>query len=859
MGKKCWFRWLVGIVVAIVAGTFGLNLLLAANPVRTFLTAELSAAFGRPVEVSRFHFTILDGPRIEARYITVAEDPRFGHEYFLRAEKLTAGPRWRSLLRGRFDFGTLTLTRPSVNLVRLPDGQWNLEHWLPPLESPPGAVSARTPAGARAPVPPYVLKVDSGRINFKRGVDKHPFALVDLNGRVDQESGGRWRIDLEARLARAAVDIQEAGVIRVRGRVGGTSARLRPAELTVTWEEASLADALRLLRGWDSGVRGALSAEFTASSGLPGAQQPSPGPLSPWEFSGTLRVLDMHRWDLPHHAGDPAFNLQLQARWWPERARVEVERAVFEAARSNLRASGHVEWAQPGASSLRLISSGVDLDDALAYFRAFRHGVADNLALEGSAGVDFELDGWPPRVVRGVVATDGARLRVPGLAAAVAVGRSVLRVEKGKVELLPTTLTLATSRDAFRLDGVTTLGPPWRYLLNFSGQTAHLEDLQTITAALGWPRGEGWTIQGPAGVLIRWQGSLFPFAAQSAGALDLRGVRLQPPFLSEPIILAARWEFQGSDHRVALSSATAFGARWTGTLASSGAGAPWEFALAADQLDIAAVNRWVRRAQPSLLQRVVPGRTSAEALAGLDAVRARGNLAAARVVLAPLELRRFRAQIDWRGRRLEIQQGEADFYSGSLRGSFRAEFADQPAYDAEFNFTRVDLAQLSGAVQPLRGRFAGKASGEFALVARGAEREALVASLEGRGMLDVRDAQLRGINLLDSFAAGRRQPGISAFRSAAGAFTLSNRAVEVRGFRLSSPAAELEAQGRADFSPALDLLVRVLPPVITQPAGAGRVPSFAGLPAVTGKSFRLAGPLSSPQITVVETAPPPRP
>jgi hypothetical protein len=858
MWQKRWFRRLVWVVLAVFVATQALDLLLSTRRVRNYFTARLSATFGRPVEVSRFEFSLLRGPRIVANYITVAEDPRFGHEYFLRAERLSAGPRWRSLLRGRFDFGTLTLTRPSVNLVRAPDGQWNLERWLPPLESP-AAPSGKERPVARAAVPPYSLKVDSGRINFKRGVDKHPFALVDLNGRVDQEAGGRWWIDLEARLARAGVILQEAGTLRVRGHVGGTSARLRPAELSVTWEEAALADALRLLRGWDLGIRGQLSLELAVTTGFAQTPPSAPetagtplatqSPLAPWQFSGTLRVLELHRWDLPHRPSDPAFNLQLEARWWPERARVEVQRALFEAARSSIRASGFFEWAPPGDSSLRFVSSGIHLDDLLAYYRAFRPGVAEGLALDGNAGIDLELAGWPPRIQRGVLATDGVRLRVPGLAEPLGVGRTVLRLGQGKMDLLPTSVTLRGPRSGLRLDATAALGEGWRFAFNLGGQAGHVEDLQALAAGLGWPAGRDWSVQGSANLRLRWQGQLYPFVAQPTGTVELRAVLLQAPFLAEPVTLAAaRWELLGAEHRVTLTSALAFGARWSGTLARRAADAPWEFTLAADQLDIGVVNRWLGpRAQPGLLERVVPRRRdSTGALAALDAVRAQGHVSIARFLFAPLELRHLRARVGWRGRRLELSEAEADLYSGSIRGSFRAEFADPPAYDIEFTFSRVDLAQLCNATRPFSGRLAGKAAGELALATRGAERESLIGSLEGRGTLEVRDAQVRGFNLLDSFAAGRRQPGVSLFRSAAGNFAVSNRTIQIRGFRLSAAAAELDVQGRSDFSRALDLLVRVLPPA-------------PGARPIAGRTFRISGPFDSPVITPIETGAPPRP
>ena len=45
--------------------------------------------------------------------------------------------------------------------------------------------------------------MDGGRINLKRGAEKHPFALVEVSGNIEQQGEGRWRMDLEAQPARA--------------------------------------------------------------------------------------------------------------------------------------------------------------------------------------------------------------------------------------------------------------------------------------------------------------------------------------------------------------------------------------------------------------------------------------------------------------------------------------------------------------------------------------------------------------------------------------------------------------------------------------------------------------------------------
>jgi len=116
-----------GGLLALAAGNFAASRAMRTGRVHRYLTARLESAFGRTVEVGQFDLRLSPSLRIEAQSVTVGEDPAFGHEYFLRAERVTAGLRWTGLLRGRFELNTFSFTRPSVTLVRNGEGRWNLE------------------------------------------------------------------------------------------------------------------------------------------------------------------------------------------------------------------------------------------------------------------------------------------------------------------------------------------------------------------------------------------------------------------------------------------------------------------------------------------------------------------------------------------------------------------------------------------------------------------------------------------------------------------------------------------------------------------------------------------------------------
>ncbi|MBI1750259.1 MAG: AsmA family protein [Acidobacteria bacterium] len=846
--RRKWLRrFAIAFFVWLVAH-LSLLLLVSTSRVQRAFAARMTVAFGRPVEVSNFEISVLEGPRLVANYVTVSEDPRFGREHFLRAERLTAAIRWTALLRGRLEFDTVSFTRPSLNLVRNADGQWNLESWMPP---PRGALGSPSPGATIHQTLFTRVNIDAGRINFKRGVDKHPFAFVNVEGFVERDSAGRWRVDLEASVMRAAVSVQEPGTIRLRGRIGSAASRLQPAELILTWQEASLSDALRLARGHDFGVRGGFELAVTAS-----VPPPSTGPAV-WAFNGDLRLRQVHGWDLPQRPSDPGLNLAVEAKWTPQQARVEFAKILLDAPQSNLRASGALQWARPQDSSFRVLSSGVSLNDLLDWYRAFRPGVAPGLRIDGNAGLDAELAGWPIAVRRAALATGGALIRVPGLRDPLALGRAILRW-RGKpaaratvprFELQLATLSLGPSRrNELRLDGSASPGAslahPWDFTLNLAGQSDRAQDLLAASAAAGWTLDAGWRLDGGAALKLRWSGNLFPFAARLSGAVDLRGAVLRPPFLNEPLNLGnARIEWQSGERRVTLASAQALGARWSGTLRSPAPGVPWEFSLSADRLDVAAVNQWLNPARhQGLLQRLIPQGGAQRGLAEYEEqikrLRARGRISVDQLTLAPVSLHKLRGTLELDGRNLNLIDTQADFYGGAARGSFRAELAAQPRFDIRAKFDRVNLASLAAATATLKNLFTGTAAGELSLTTRGAARADLLRSLEGQGTLEFRDAQFRGLDLPESVRANRARPGATSFRSASAQLRIASEKFQLEEFRLTAPSSQWEAEGTVDFARQLDLLLRAVPPPAAQKAA----------PAPAAPIFHLTGPLSAPQL-----------
>ena len=453
MTKRNWLRaFLIGGVL-LLAASAGFSRALRASAARRYLIAHLTASFGRPVDVSWFDFSLLDGARIEAHFVSVSDDPHFGNEYFLRADTLTAGLRWTALLAGRFEFGSVSLSRPSLNLARDAEGHWNIERWLPPASPPgarPGFVGPLAPSRDARAARPARIDVDGGRINFKQGDNKSPFALVDVSGRVEQNGAGRWQLDLQARPMRAGVELQDIGTLGLRGSIAGTTARLQPAELNLTWRAASLADALRLVREDDYGMRGQLAVDLNAhiapldSSPIRGADSGA----AQWSISGVARLTGMHGWRLPERDTDPAANLSAEMNWRLGDRRVDIRKLLVEMPASQLQGIGELDWTHGFQPQLHIESSTLALGDVLSWYRALRPEVAEDLRADCALGVDLKLGGWPIQFQQGGIASVGGTLTAKSLPAPLRIGALKANVSHGGIDFAPAQISFASAATA---------------------------------------------------------------------------------------------------------------------------------------------------------------------------------------------------------------------------------------------------------------------------------------------------------------------------------------------------------------------------------------------------------------------------
>jgi uncharacterized protein involved in outer membrane biogenesis len=118
---------LLVIIVAVVvfAATFDVN------SYRGTIQSQLEKQLGRKVSLGQMHLGIFP-PSFRVQDLSIAEDPSFHSQRpFVQAQELQVAVKLLPLLHKAVEIDSLRLNRPSVELIKNPQGQWNFASLAP--------------------------------------------------------------------------------------------------------------------------------------------------------------------------------------------------------------------------------------------------------------------------------------------------------------------------------------------------------------------------------------------------------------------------------------------------------------------------------------------------------------------------------------------------------------------------------------------------------------------------------------------------------------------------------------------------------------------------------------------------------
>ncbi|MGA3347398.1 MAG: AsmA family protein [Candidatus Sulfotelmatobacter sp.] len=804
------------------------------------ITNSISRAVDRPVEIGSVQLRFLPQPGFDLENLVIYEDPSFGAEPMLRSSEVTAVVRITSLMRGRLDVSRLELTEPSLNLVRRKeDGRWNWESLLERAARTPLAPTAKAKSEPR-PSFPYI-EASSGRINFKTGAEKKPYALLNADFALWQESENTWGVRLKAEPLRTDMSLSDTGLLRVNGTwQRAATLHETPLQFSAEWDRAQLGQLTKLVSGVDKGWRGDIRFE-TILRGTPNALQ----------ISADTSIQGFHRYDISNVEG-----LQLVAHCDGKYSSDKgmLHEVFCSGPVGNGLVTLHGDVGRPGLhlADLALNVENLPVNSVVQLARRAKKDLPADLVSAGNVQGNFVFkeDGTLPQAAefQGHGEVTNLRLESPSTKVEFAPGRVpfALTSESGVVHLS------SRKKSGEQPDALALMIP----------KELHIE-YGTFPVALGRPtaaQARGWVGRSGYGVAVRGEGevsrtlrvaSLFGLPTIKAnvegmalmdlqiagswmenagtnpsnfslpkvtGTVQLHDVHATVRGVNKPIeISSGELKLLPSEARVEKLTARAADAQWTGSVAlPRGCGTPGacvvRFNLNTDEIGMGGLYQYFgpltdERRWYEVLTPAQPGTSSF-----LENLRASGNISAGRLLIHNLTMNHVSAALDLDHEKLKISNLRFDFLGGKHRGDWQADFTGAPpAYSGSGTLGNVSLDQTGNAMHDAWA--SGKANGTYQITAHGNGSAAFWQSAAGELHFELKDGTLPRISL----ASDGTPLQIVHWKDVA---HLHNEKIELEKGEIVSFAETYEISGAATLGQILDFKLISLAPEKSAGTGA---------------------------------------
>jgi hypothetical protein len=663
-----------------------------ASRLKSRIIYSISAGVNRPVDIGSVHVQLLPRPAFTLQNLVVYDDPAFGAEPLLRASEVTAPIRLTSLFRGRLEIARLDLTEPSLNLVHRQDGHWNLEALLERSAHIPLAPTGKA-RSERRPGFPYI-EATSGRINFKNGPEKKPYALTNADFSLWQESENTWGIRLKAQPFRTDMNLNDTGLLLVSGTWQRAEAiRDTPLVLNLELSQAQLGQISKLITGNDQGWRGEILLDL-ALKGTPAALQ----------IAGSSSIDDFRRYDMTSRTA-----LRLRGRCDAE---YSTETHEFTKVMCNapvgkglITLTGDMGFPGSHRYSASMTAEKVPAGALIMLLQRVKRNLPDDLAADGTleANVAVRNDGGSSPQWQGHgsisefhLGSDSSRIEIGPETLPFAVSTDST---DGSHKRVPSNRTLQTEMHievgplhlgVARPGAATVRGFMSPSLYNFavSGDMEIARALRLARVA-GLPaiasRAEGWA-QLDLQIAGNWTSPGKGFAVpQVTGNTRLRNVQVVVPGTGAPVEMVSA-EMQLLPDAVHLSklNAKAAGAVWAGFIdLPRGCGTPdacpVHFSINTKRLAFTDLNAWINPGAKKRPWYRVLGATSETRPAWWTTLHAIGKITADRFDLHQIQATQVSANFNVNNGKLQLSGLNADLLGGTHSGDWKVEFARKPA------------------------------------------------------------------------------------------------------------------------------------------------------------------------------------
>ena len=819
-------------VVALAAAAIVLPPFINVNRYRLQVADAMSRALGQQVTIGGIAMRLAPQPGFTLQNVVVADDPSINAEPLLRAPEVTASLRLSSLWRGRLEIAKLSLSDPSLNLARAPDGRWNLQSLFEKVAQTPAAPTAKIRPETR-PRFPYI-EAHGGRINLKLGAEKTVWALSDAQFALWLASENEWQIRLRAQPLRTDTNLSDTGTVRVEGSLGRAERlSLTPLNLRMRLEGAQLGQLTHIIFGRDRGWRG--------TAGVDAQLKGTPELL---QASAAAQVEDFRRYDIMSGGA-----LRLAARCQAHLSITQQRASGLDCQAPVSGGTVLVRGEAQGLTRERSYEISVAVENlpagmTLELVRRMKRDLPDDLQAAGTVDAAFSLlrTAGHARLWTGAGNANNLELRSRQLDDPLQLGSVRFVLNAGDTPAGQNAGDNPGQAHPFlqvafpvRLGGASPAQTQARfsgagYALRVQGDAA-LPRLLQVARAIGVAAPQ--TIaSGPARVDLQIAGGWTGFAApQVNGSAQLRNVSARIPGFAQEMQFASAAVTLAPD-AIRVQNLTGRFARSSTLLSGSlsmvrGCAAepcPVQFQLHADQLSSDELNRLVNpRLRPRPWYQMI-GLSSGPEKSPLSSLEAKGQITIGHATLKTLAADHVSAQVQISKGRMVLSNVRAEVLGGKHLGVWQADFSGSaPEYSGEGTLQGVALARVSELMQDQWAT--GTADLRYRAHASGWNAQQLLSSAGGSLRFDWRDGALSRVTLGEGSAPLRirRFAGEVTLRDGLLAFSPSKMETADGIYSVSGTASldqQIKLSLARDGVPAYELSGTVRNPKVSRAAQA---------------------------------------
>ncbi|HEY3305070.1 MAG TPA: AsmA family protein [Candidatus Binatia bacterium] len=353
------------LVLIVVPALALVNLNSLINRNKDYLLARAEEALGRKVAVGEIGVTLWGGIGVRLKQFSLADDPSFAEESFVRAADLQVNMKLLPLLRKELQVSKVILHRPVINVIRDGEGRFNFStiggHGEKKGKEAKKEKEKKERREERAAAPPLLVSlvdIDDGEIRYRDigrgGID---FRATRLDFKIKDASLHR-PIDVELEAAVFGAAKQN---LKLKGRVGPVGPKADfsnlPVEGNLDLDSIALADLEKILEGFGHKLPKGL-----ALSGSAGAKSRFSGRLGKEVFPEIYGTLSLN--GVSARLPEPAQPItDLNAKVSFTRKTAELPETGFRIGGSQVRLAAKVASFAPLNLSYRVASPELNLAD----------------------------------------------------------------------------------------------------------------------------------------------------------------------------------------------------------------------------------------------------------------------------------------------------------------------------------------------------------------------------------------------------------------------------------------------------------------------------------------------------------------